>query len=50
MAVYIEDSKKFTKKILEEICEFSKVAVYKNQLYFYILATNNHTLKLNMKC
>lgn len=49
MTVYIEEPKKFTKKILEIICELARLQSTQINCISYILATNNHTLKLNMK-
>lgn len=48
MIVYVEKSEEIYNKDTR-VSEVSKVSRYKNQLYFYILATSNHTLKLNMK-
>lgn len=46
MIVYEENPKESTKKLLEVKSEFSKATEYKvnmqkNQVYFYILLTNN---------
>lgn len=46
MVVYIENLWEYTQHLLELIREVSKVAgyiTYKNQLYFYIVATNMET-------
>ena len=43
MILYIENPKDSTKKLLELISEFSKVATYKiniNQLHFYVPIMN----------
>lgn len=45
MIAYVDNSSKSTKKLLELISSFSNVVKFKvniqNQLYFYVLATNN---------
>ena len=50
MMLYIENPEDSTRKLLELVSEFSKVAGYKsihrNHLHFYILTMRNHTGKL----
>lgn len=45
MIMYVENPKESTEKLLEIINTFSKpqdtIATHRNQLYCYILATNN---------
>ena len=46
MILYIENPKVATRKLLELINEFTKVAGYRNLLHFYTLTTNNQKEKL----
>lgn len=50
MIVYVENSKGYKKKLLELTVNLAgsqdRKSVYKNQLYFYILGTNNWKMKV----